>query len=125
MISLKNINLFKDSEYIYSSKLKKKITDTAAILKKNEYRIDYSKGKIECFEAPPPGSYINYSYRNDEFEVYSSPVIINNLQNTEFRKKLFEQVKQEDGSYENGKPNVFGADIINELYSVYPTTYKE
>jgi len=124
-ISLKHTGVFKDSEYIYSNKLKTKITDENATLKENEYRINYSTGTIECYEAPGDGSYISYFYRNDDFEIFSSPVIINNLQNAEFRKKMFYQILQDDGSYENGRPTFFGADIINELYSVYPTTYKD
>ena len=125
VISLKNKNLFENSEYIFSSKLKTKITDTSATLKKGEYRINYVTGTLECFEAPASGAYISYNYRNDSFEVFSSPVIINSLQNAEFRKKMFDQVLQQDSTYANGRPTIFGADIINELYSVYPTTYKD
>ena len=122
-ISLKNRDLFDNSEYIFSRNLKTKVTGTPS--SKGEYKIDYSTGTIECFEAPMSGAYISYMYRNNSFEVFSSPVIINSLQNTEFRKKMFEQILQEDSTYENGRPTIFGADIINELYSVYPTTYKE
>ena len=123
IISLRNKNLFDNSEYIFSRNLKTKVVGTP--LAKGEYKINYLTGKIECYEAPMSGAYISYKYRNNEFEVFSSPVIINSLQSTEFRKKMFDQVLQEDGTYENGRPTIFGADIINELYSVYPTTYRK
>jgi hypothetical protein len=125
LINLKNINLFEKSEYITSSNLYERITDADATLKNNQYRIDYVTGKIECGSIPASQSFIRYEYRNDELEIFSSPVFINNLQSEEVSKKIFEQVLQSDDvRYENGAPTVFGADIINELFSVYPTTFK-
>ena len=125
VINLKNTNLFQKSEYINSSNLYERITDTGATLKSNQYRINYITGKIECGSIPAPQSFIRYEYRNDKLEIFSSPVFINNLQSEEISKKMFQQVLQSDGtSYENGAPTVFGADVINELLSVYPSTFK-
>ena len=122
-INLENNGLIEGTEYIYSKKLKTKKTVAGDLLPR-EYRIDYASGLLESGSELDSLAYISYKYRNDEFVVMSSPVIINNLQSPEFKKKMFEQVLQEDGTYENGIPTRFGADVINELLSVYPTTYK-
>jgi len=135
IINLDNNGLIADSEYIYSQILTTKLDSADNTLlsdfKKGQYRIDYTAGKISCSQTPAAGSYIRYAYRDDNFIVRSTPVIISNLQTRQFQKLLFEQIEQLDengtlnGLYENGTPTVFGADIINELLSVYPTTYKE
>jgi hypothetical protein len=122
-INLQNTGIIEGSEYINSRTLKKKRTSAGELLP-SEYRINYESGLFECGDELDGLAYIAYKYRNDELVVMSSPVIINNLQSTEFKKKMFEQVLQEDGKYENGIPTKFGADVINELLSVFPTTYK-
>ena len=125
IINLNNSGLFRDKEYVFSTTLKKKLpSDNTDALKANEYRIDYSSGKIECGKAPESGSGIRYEYRDDIFKVSSSTVIIANLQEQEFKKFMFRQIAQSDGSHVNGHPTEFGTDIINELISLYPTTYK-
>ena len=128
-VTLPNTNIFKDSEYLHSQILKTKLaSDDTTLLKdfkEDEYRIDYASGTLECGSAPESLAYIQYTYSDDEFEVYSTPVILNTIQSEQFKKLMFEQILQNDGvSYENGSPTIFGADIINELLSVHPTTYK-
>ncbi|HJO96340.1 MAG TPA: hypothetical protein QF753_23340 [Victivallales bacterium] len=123
-INLDNQGVIEGSEYIVSNTLKNKITDLNAVLGSGDYRINYVTGTIECSEIPASGSMISYQHRNDEFLVMSSPVIVNSLQNEHFKKFLFQQILQSDDTYVNGLPTSFGADVINELLSVYPTTYK-
>jgi len=123
-IKLENQGVIEGSEYLVSNNLQNKITDPAATLGSGDYRIDYEAGVLECLDLPASGSYISYQCRDDEFLVMSSPIIVNSLQNEHFKKFLFRQILQTDDTYENGLPTSFGADIINELLSVYPTTYK-
>ena len=134
VVNLENQNLIKDKVYISSSVLKTELPSDdvtpLANFRKGEYRIDYEAGQITCAQTPGSGSFVRYDYRDNEFVVKSSPVILSNLQVQGFRKYLFKQIEQMDNSgnptglYENGSPTPFGADIINELLSVFPTTYK-
>jgi len=73
------------------------------------------------FTTPDAATFVRYNYTENPFTVDASPVIIHNILNEDgFKKKMFVQESLEDGSTINGIPTSLGADIINELLSVYP-----
>ena len=82
--------------------------------------IDYSKGIITVYDLPPVKTTIQYQYTKYPFYPIASPVIIGEIDNEDFKVKMFEQVLQEDGEYVNGMPTEFGNDILNKLMSIYP-----
>ena len=59
---------------------------------------------------------------NDTYRVLSSPVIIHNIQSEDFRTKMFEQMTL-NGVITNGAVTPLGAELINELLSVFPAGY--
>lgn len=123
VINLKNSNLLSNSVFISSPNLRERVETQISLVRRGQYYIDYANGIIYTIEAPAPGSYIRYKYRNDNFRVYASPVILHNLQSDDFKAKLFEQVLTSDGTYTNGLPTELGNDIINELQSVFAMFY--
>jgi len=53
----------------------------------------------------------------------ASPVIIHNLQSSDFKEKMFEQILLNDGTYTNGAVTALGADLVSELMSIFGLTY--
>lgn len=92
-------------------------------LQAGEYYIEESSGTIFSAQVPANGSIVRYKYRIDTFTPQASPVIIHNLQSSDFKKKMFEVVIDNDGNEQLGLPTKLGADIINELLSVYPSNW--
>ena len=88
-----------------------------------EFFVDLKSGTVISAQVPAPGSIIRYKYRDNNFMALSSPVIIHNIQSNDFRRRMFQQVLDELGVEQNGLPNNFGADIINELLSVFPSLW--
>jgi hypothetical protein len=86
-----------------------------------EYFVDEPSGTIFTSQVPADGSVVRYKFRNDSFVVRASPVIIHNLQSSDFKSKMFEQIG--NGDPVNGLPTHLGADIINELLSVFPSNW--
>ncbi len=122
-IVLENKNLIEGTVTVDSPTLTRKVQNQSQLVYGGDYLIDLENGIIFTVSATSPGSYIRYQYRNDEFVAQSSPVILHNLQSDDFKTKMFEQVTVEDGDLTNGRPTPLGADIINELLSVYPTNW--
>lgn len=90
-------------------------------LGQGEYYVDEVSGTVFTNQVPADGSLIRYKYRNDSFVVQASPVILHNLQSADFKTKMFEQIG--NGEPVNGLPTHLGADIINELLSVFPSNW--
>ena len=124
-ISLEHTYIVPGSEYISSDNMTNHVSTEGAVVAVGDYFIDYVSGQIVCFLIPSEGSYIRYSYRKEELVVEGSPVIIGNLQSTDLKEKMFEMILQESGVFVHGRPTHFGADIINELLSVHPQTFKK
>ena len=123
VINLNHKNLLSDSISISSNNLRERVSSQTALIKKGQYYIDNELGIIYTVDAPEEGSTIRYEYRNDNFEVMASPVIIHNLQSSDFKEKMFEQILMEDGTYENGAIKALGADIVSELMSIFALSY--
>ena len=123
VINLDHQNLLSDSITISSENLRERVSSQTALIKKGQYYIDNNLGIIYTVDAPEPGAVIRYEYRNDNFEVMASPVIIHNIQSSDFKEKMFEQILTDDGTYTNGAATSLGADIVNELLSKFAISY--
>ena len=89
VINLSNNKLMSDSVSITSSNLKERVSSQAELIRAGQYYIDFEEGVIYTTQAPEPGSLIRYEYRDDEFVVWASPVIIHNLQSDDFKTIMF------------------------------------
>jgi hypothetical protein len=85
-----------------------------------KYFIDYENGVIASFNTPVDSAFVQYSFRQEDFLVLASPVIIRAVHSKEFEKIMFEQNIQPDNTLTSGTPTLKGASIINELLSVVP-----
>jgi hypothetical protein len=121
-VRLENTNLVSDSVSISSSNLLIK-KSTPVNLRTGEYYVDMESGTIISAQSPNDGSLVRYQYKNNTFTFKSSPIIIHNLQSDDFKTKMFETQYDEDGNPIFGLPNTLGAEIINELLSVFPSNY--
>ena len=121
-IVLDNNNLIEGTITISSPNLTRRVQVDTDLTQDGDYYIDVENGIIFSVGAPVSGSAVRYMCRDDNFVAQASPVILHNLQSDDFKTKMFEQIQSEDGLV-NGRPNAFGADIINELLSVYPTNW--
>jgi hypothetical protein len=98
-----------------------KVSSVNLVLNQGDYYINSYTGDIVVFSEPENGSTVRYNYiKYNSSYLLASPIIIHNIQNPYFQKVMFEQVLADDGIYYNGLPTEFGADLINELLSVYP-----
>lgn len=123
MTKLAHENITEGTVNVSSFNLIHRVNSQVALRENGDYCIDYINGIIYSVAPPQSGSHIRYEYFVNEFVVQSSPVVLYNLQSDDFKTKMFEQVTVEDGSLQNGRPTALGADIINELLSVYPSTW--
>lgn len=122
-IILEGRNIVPDTFIIRSSNLTQRRTALLDLRRSGDYYVDLATGTLFTVSNPAPGSFVSYIYRDDEFLVQSSPVIIHDLQSEDFKTKMFETVCDDAGEDCNGLPTVLGAEIINELLSVHPTSW--
>jgi len=109
--------------FFTSSNLYNEVLAEGLVRRPGDYYIDYINGIIVTGSVPVPGSYIRYQYHQNPCTFLSSPVILHNIQSDDFKTKMFEQVLQEDGTYANGLPTPYGADIVNGILSVHPANW--
>ena len=84
-----------------------------------DYFIDRQNGILRNYE--PMGGFIKYSYWDFPFRVWYDPVRVTTLVDNEFDEVVELQVRGELGVDEGGgSVNDYGADLYNELLSVYP-----
>lgn len=123
-IKLENENIISNSISVRSNNLIERVSLVTQLRKPGQYYIDPVLGIIDTLQGPEGGSIIRYQYISNIYKVIASPVIIHNLQSEDFKTKMFEQVSsEEDSTIVNGLPTELGADLINELLSVYPTAF--
>lgn len=118
-------NLIPQTASVISNNLTRRVSSQSEIVTSGDYYIDLTYGIIYMYGQASGGSIIRYQYRDDNFIVRTSPVIIHNLQSADFKTKMFEQLLDEDGNFVNGSPTALGADLINEILSVFPSGYGE
>jgi len=122
-IILENTNLITGTISVQSPNLIRRVTSIDYLREPGDYTIKLKEGQLVAFATPAPGSIIRYAYREDDFLVKSSPVIIHKLQSDDFKTKMFKQFTNEDNETFNGTPTVLGAELINELQSIFPTGF--
>lgn len=91
-----------------------------SIINDGDYFIDVVTGNVTTLDTPSPNTTISYSWIDYGFKPVASPVIIHDIESPNFRRKMFQQILGDDGIYRDGMPTEFGAEIVNELLSVYP-----
>jgi hypothetical protein len=84
-----------------------------------KYYTDYLQGIIRSYDIPEVGSSIRYQYTAFPFRPIASSVILHDINNENFKIKMFEQVETELGTV-HGIPTLLGREIVNELMSVTP-----
>ncbi len=84
-----------------------------------KYYINQQIGDVVTFDTPLPGTIIRYSFLEASCDLRASPIIINSLQDSNLQRLMFEQVTATNGTISNGVPTPFGAELINELMSVF------
>ena len=94
------------------------VRENYLVSKPGEYHINYNKGIITSYWMPNIETSIRYKFTDHPFKPWASPVILNSITNEDYKKKLFKQVLQDDGTYTNGQLTPLGASIITELLSV-------
>lgn len=119
-IKLKNKSLISNSFIIRSTNLKERVSAQTQLRKTGQYYVDMEEGILYATSAPAPGSSVRYQYRSDIYRVLASPVIIHNIQSSDFRSKMFDQMTL-NGETTDGAVTPLGAELINELLSVFPT----
>lgn len=119
-IKLRNRGLISNSLIVRSTNLRERVQAQTDLRKSGQYYVDMSEGILYATSAPAPGSAVRYQYRNDIYRVLASPVIIHNIQSSDFRSKMFDQVTL-NGETTDGAVTPLGAELINELLSVFPT----
>jgi len=122
-IVLENSNLIEGSVMVRGQNMTRRVENEEDLRYSGDYLVNLEDGIIYTVGAPSAGSSVRYQYRDDEFVALASPVILHNLQSDDFKTKMFEPVDTGDDIYSNGRPTALGADIINELLSVYATNW--
>lgn len=106
-----------------SSVFRTRVASPLLVTSSGKYYVNAVSGNVKVFDVPAPNTSARYSYIIDLYEPIASPVIIHEIQTDNFKRKMFEQILQDDGTFLNGIPTALGADIINELLSVFPLYY--
>lgn len=122
-VKLEHENIVLDSITIVSNNLLRRVNAEVDLTSPGDYYINKTTGLLITNVVPSSDSRIQYQYREDTQVFQSSPVIMHNIQSDDFKTKMYDQDTDEDGNTVNGSPNVLGADIINELLSVFPSNW--
>jgi hypothetical protein len=122
-IKLEYSNLIEGTVSVVSPSLANIVTTEGAVQESGDYFVDHENGLIVAGSIPANGSFVRYQAMETEMTFKSSPIILHSLQSADFQTKMFEQETDGDGNTVNGHPTALGADLINELLSVYPTAY--
>lgn len=96
-----------------------------AVTEAGQYFVDYKKGIIQVFDMAVPNTTVRYEYLQIPLTCRASAVIIRNMQDQDFKVKMFTQVLADDGTLVNGLVAPLGANLINDLLSVFPGYWGE
>ena len=99
---------------------KTRVSTVTAVKAPGTYYLDRYTGNVVVYDTPSPGTTIRYSYIVDYFRPLASPIIIQNLQHENVKRKMFEQILVDNGTIQHGIPTEFGAKLINQVNAVYP-----
>jgi hypothetical protein len=99
------------------------VSNSSDVITNGRYWIDYRKGIVYSYGIPDIGTSISYEYIGYPFQPLASPIVLADINNDNFKVKMFQQILLDDGTYTNGLPTELGVDFINELYSVYSSLW--
>lgn len=118
--SLKNTNIisssisFSDVDVFISQAM----SSNLSLMSPGDYYIDYDTGQITVATTPSGKGAISYQYRELPFSIVASPVILKDLGEEEFHKRIFEQETNYDGNVTNGAPKPEALDLIREVLTI-------
>lgn len=98
------------------------VESASDVTESGEYWIDYTQGLVFVYDLPLASTVVRYEYYPYPFKALASPIILCDINNT-FRRKMFRQELQDDNTYVDSTIRRVGADILHELYSVYPAYF--
>lgn len=108
--------LFLSTNDVYFNRVEN-VTD---ISEYGDWHIDYLTGIFTGYSIPGTFIGIRYQYTDYPFKPLASDIILHDINDDNFKTKMFEQILLDDGTYTHGIPTEIGVDIINELLSVTP-----
>lgn len=123
---LKNSNIIKGTIFFSDTiRFATEVSIEGNVNSSGKYWIDYKKGIVQSFSTGSPNSSCRYQYIKSPMICKASPVIIYNLQSQDFKAKMFKQITSDNNQIINGLPTPIGADLINELLTVFPGYWGE
>jgi len=111
-----NSVIFRDDKDTYALE----VPQLGMVSTPGSYHIDYSRGVVTSYSIPTRNSGVEYSWSEYQWTPFASEVVISAVHDEDFRRKMFEQVRLDDGTTVSRLPTYFGVDIINELLAVAP-----
>lgn len=94
------------------------VSTESSVNKLGDFYIDYRNGIVKVFCEPIPGTHVRYQYFQYPFIVRSSPVIVCDINNLNFKPKVFDQILTDEQVETDGLPTRLGVDIVNELLTL-------
>lgn len=92
----------------------------AAVASDGDYYINYAEGIVYSYKLPTKDVTVRYVYRDFPLTLKASPIILHDFGSDSFREKVFRQMLQEDGTYEDGLPSPEALSYINECLTAVP-----
>lgn len=93
-------------------------SEDLSVMNPGDYFIDLDTGQIAVKGVPAGDGIVGYKYKKIPITLKAAPVIIKDLNNEEFKKRMFDQVTNYNGEEFNGLPTSDNVDIIREILSI-------
>jgi len=95
------------------------------VAQSGNYFIDYASGLIMTATVPSGTGTVSYKYSSFPFDVFKSPIVINNFNDKSVENFLFEQIEMDtydtlNDRYISGKPKSDMIEYTSELLNVTP-----
>lgn len=100
--------------------LTREVSSILNLTQEGNYYVDYLNGIVKCYSTPSIGTSARYKFIPYPFKPIASDIILHDINNDNFRIKMFNQILLDDGTFCNGVATELGTDILNELYSTVP-----
>lgn len=119
-VALDHTHVVSDSLAVFSNQLTRRVPTVGNLELPGDYALVPESGNLYTNRTPGHTDTAYYKYMQETFMLYWSPVVLRSLQDPNIHKHMFEQITDDEDNIVNGLPTEFGADIINELMSVFP-----
>jgi len=96
------------------------VSSEADVISAGKYYVDYENGMLISYSLPAKNIICRYMYDELPITLMASPVVLHEFGSSYFRSKVFEQVMQPGGTYEDGLPLDTATRYINELITAVP-----